>query len=200
MNSREVGFLVFRIAGLYLLLKAFIYFLNAWPGLIAMIVSHNDYGDYPMGGILVAYIINLGLFIVGGWFLITRSGRLAEFWFPKWNDEESPIPSPIDFNKIQILAFSIVGLLVIVHAVPVVVGGLITLLTSPIPGWVDGSHLTGTNMTTLSRLLASLIELLLGLWLFLGSRGLVNFWNRMRTAKYPERDANPKPVDVGPVE
>lgn len=81
-----------------------------------------------------------------------------------------------DLETVQILAFTIIGVLLIVNAVP----SLIPALT--VYAVLHEHNVGQVGLESLSQLVDSAIRIILGLWLVLGSKGLVNLIKRIRTA------------------
>lgn len=74
-------------------------------------------------------------------------------------------------DNIQEVAISIAGLIIVVLAIPEIVNALIQLFTR---SFFNGLHRV-FDMGELAWLIASALQLLIGLWLFLG----VRFWGRL---------------------
>ena len=74
-------------------------------------------------------------------------------------------------DNIQEIVIGIAGLIIVILAIPEVINWLIQLFTH---SFFNGQHRV-FDMDELAWLIASALQLLLGLWLFLG----VRFWARL---------------------
>jgi hypothetical protein len=184
MSPRSVANLAIKIVGILTLVDGLRY-LHSVIGGVALIVRGMSAGVQSVGAksedvmLTLAYNL-LGLFLylaVGRW-LIVRSSLLARRLLPV----EGPQRLAVDSEKFQAVVFSAIGLYVLVLAIPPLTD-LFALMAF--------TRQTGSDAYTRSFLVeefwgkrwaaaASLaVQIGLGLYLFLGSKGLAAFWHRL---------------------
>jgi len=91
--------------------------------------------------------------------------------------EEEPSGIHLDHNELQIIACSVVGLVILTNALPDIFGDLPSLL-------MQNYNLSRAPMYKLQTTLwiaEKLVRITLGSYLLLGSRGFVRFITRLRT-------------------
>lgn len=128
------------------------------------------------------------LLFASGIILWLYAGKLANYLVPdKEPDKDPPSGDPqIRVEDIQAAAFSLVGLFILVDAAPKLIQILLNIilfskLQHAIPSeWV--------NITTITRIAELVIQLVLGFWLFFGSRGIVGLLRRLRETDVKDSD------------
>lgn len=162
MTKKEIANLSFKVLSLYAVIKA----IDKLSPLINYIY---EYGLSDILNLIIFAAPMVLLFLCGGllWFVAPLLASLIS------KSTVSEDNSDASLLSIQIIAFSVVGLYIISNSLPVFVRIII---------W----HFTITSYSTrevsplLGDILSSLVQVVLGLWLLFGSRGLVNFVNSMR--------------------
>jgi hypothetical protein len=161
LRAQDVGTLAFRLVGIWLLVSVV-----------------RDAGDavgivtYQAGWVLAARVsapvVKLGL----GLALILGGAAISRRCFPD-GENSSAMPSAL-----QPIAFSVLGLVVLATALPVVVSSLVAR-----GAWYeeDGGMVSSGGSST-PRLVAAILRVAIGLWLFFGFGGLVRFWRWVQTA------------------
>ena len=179
MTKREVASLALKILGIY----AFIISVSVLQSMVLMIATYSaQYTDHPNRGpglssLATGSIISLLLLIFLGCFLITASEKLSRLIFPKDVAEERVLS--LASKDAQTIAFSIVGVLLLARAVPRLFGVIVQI-----------SHLCQESPFSRSikwRAIESsvvlVVQFALGLYLFLGSKGLSGLWHKMQQTK-----------------
>lgn len=84
----------------------------------------------------------------------------------------------IEYKKMQYIAFSVVGLVIVATSIPDIITTSMTLykVTSPLEG-VYNSEITTYQI----RLLGEVIQSLIGLFLLFGGKGILNMITKLRT-------------------
>ncbi|MDR3601136.1 MAG: hypothetical protein P4L49_11755 [Desulfosporosinus sp.] len=164
----KIAFLACRIISVYLLAK--------WLGLFGSSVVSLFYLPPNMPTILGG-VVSMAFPVVVGILLWIFSAKLAGFMVKTPEDQDAEMMSAtFDLESVQILAFTIIGVLLIVNAVPSLIPALTVYAVLPV-------HNVGqVGLESLSRLVDSAIRIILGLWLVLGSKGLVNLMKKIKTA------------------
>ncbi len=173
MNKREIAILACRIFAIYAVFHVLIYIEYGLMGIWGII---HLYPPEQMGGILglVGIICApLAITLAFGICIWLRAEWVADRMLT--NVDSANVASKPHAEDIQTIAFSVVGLVLITHAIPKLSVHIVQiyhlLQREPVGLW----HLV-------EQCIAFVIEFGLGLWLLLGSRGLVKLIGTMRTA------------------
>ena len=152
MNAREVAAAALGTAGIWLIVSRI-----------------PDFGVnlalWPLGPDGVVHWVGVIHFLL--WFgcglgLILLRRRMASWLVPS---PQSELTAPV--AGLQAAAFSVVGLVLLAHGVADLLGRLAMSVTYP-------------DRMTLDWLAAGLAEIMIGLAVFLGARGLVRLWHAIR--------------------
>jgi hypothetical protein len=163
MNKTEIATLSLKILSIYFLFKI----LDQVDNLIYLIAYYNNLNEGNFVNYLMA-IVPAILYLIFGTLLWFSSPRLAYIIFKKDTNIATLDLSP---DNIQLVAFSIAGFFLITNAIPQL------------------SNILVYNFTTMayagkailkSEIILAFIKVLLGMWLLLGSKGIVNFVNSLR--------------------
>lgn len=160
IRTQEIGTLAFRLVGIWLLVS-----------------TVRDAGEFltippsEPGWVFAARvstpIVKLGL----GLTLLFGGATISRRCFP---DDENPRVTP---SALQPIGFSILGLVVLSSALPVLVSSLVSR------AWYeeDGATVSSGGSST-ARIVAAIVRVAIGLWLFLGFGALGRFWRWIQTA------------------
>lgn len=153
MNAREVAAAALGTAGIWLIVSRIPDFgvnLALWP-------------LGPDGVVHWVGVIHFLLWFGCGLGLILLRRRMASWLVPS---PQSELTAPV-VAGLQAAAFSVVGLVLLAHGVADLLGRLAMSVTYP-------------DRMTLDWLAAGLAEIVIGLAVFLGARGLVRLWHAIR--------------------
>jgi len=154
MTKREIAILSFKILSIY----AFIKVIDNVYYTLGSITSTEDHGAN-----LVLIIAPQLLLVLCGILLWYIAPRLATSVFKSSSIENEPNAS---LSDIQTVAFSVVGIFLLAISIPELVSIIVVYNTM----WVAGS-----KEILIKGIIVLSIKIILGLWLLLGSRGLVKF-------------------------
>lgn len=184
MTKREVGSLAFKLAGIYALVRAADHatYLFMWAQSVMDVLRHRD-GVGPhvtelWTGLLVA--LPFAFLVALGVFLIARGGWLSARMFP---GPEQDVTVTASARDVQAIAFSVVGVLLIASALPMLAQIGVNLYYHYKYPEMELRVIRG-NWVAFLRMCAKLI---LGTVLFFSGRSLSNLWFRMRTFRQPPR-------------
>ena len=175
MTKREVASLALKLSGIY----AFIVSASSFRTMMFMIAS---IGDRPAQGpnstlLAAGYGIPLLLLLFLGFYLISASERLSRHIFPQ--DSATEKTSPFSSEAMQTIAFSVVGLLLLTKAIP----GLCRVILQIFDIYHQNLLLGYVKGKLVQDLVVRVLQLALGLYLFLGSKGLSGFWHKMQRTR-----------------
>ena len=165
MSNQALATLVVRLMGIY----AWFQVLTVAPTMGYLFVGESlrhDQRGLWMAMVAISFVA-LALWIALGFLMILMADRIALRMAPP---EEEPRPQPADSGSLQAVLFSVVGLIFVLHSIPKLIEQLVSI---KIAG--SGAFLYPPWIAVL--LLA--LEFLMGVALFLGSRGLSRIWRRI---------------------
>ncbi len=160
MTKKEIAILSFKVLSIYSAIQG----LTVLPNVLFSI-SKNTLNDSTYVLFKAAPPL---LLIICGALLWYGAPLLASSIFRATVSENGPGAS---LQDIQVVAFSVVGLVLLSYALPDLVNYVMFKVFAPFGG--------GKSALFYWIVLTSL-KIVLGLWLLFGSRGLVNFINSMR--------------------
>jgi hypothetical protein len=166
MIAHHLATLAFRVLGLWAVIVAVAGHFPTFIGAFMMrerIIQEGGFGaDY-----FILLLVPLVLYLIAGLLLWFFAEPLARRAIPK----TTTASSALNPHNVQTVAFSVVGLYLLTQAVPDLVQ-LVSFYSLPGPAavWTPG-NLPGAG-----------IRILFGLWLLLGSSGLVTALTKLRTS------------------
>jgi len=170
MNKREIAVLACKVLGIMTVVSALHSPVN---GLLS--VLQTDLSQHPESAwVPLIPILHLLLLFGVGLFLWMCADRLAAEMVR--SDETSPTKSVLTGDEIQAIAFSVIGLFLFVQALPrflyevVYIGAVYPPPAEFRPRWLLGGPL---------------LQVIVGIALFFGARGLVGIWKKMRGGGVP---------------
>lgn len=167
-HTQRIAFLACRIISVYLLAN--------WLGLFGSSLASLFYLPLSMPGVLNG-VVGMALPVVIGALLWIFSAKLAGSMVkPLESQEPEMMTATFDLDTVQALAFTITGVFLLVNAFPSLVSTLSVYAVLPEP------RMEQMWLEALRRLVDAVIRIILGLWLVLGSKGLVDLIKKIRTA------------------
>ncbi len=166
--NHRIAFLALRIISVYLLAN--------WLGAFSMSVV--SLFSYPLNTqVILNGVVSMAVPVLFAILLWIYSDKLAGFMVkPKEKEESEMMSVTFDLDSIQILAFTIIGVFLIVNAVPSIISAITIFAVMPEPGL---DHFGLRNICLM--VVTPVIKIMMGLWLILGGRGLVNLIKKVRT-------------------
>lgn len=174
MTTRETGSLVLKLIGIFFLIRSLFYLPITISSLFG--VGWQDRGEW-IGTLLFAMFLSaipllLSLCIII--FSEAIAGRLIK------NNEPVDVPGPFLKEDVMVVVFSCVGLYLIVTGIPDFIQIFSNLLIFNRYN-SDAMSYPYRCFYQLSRLIAPVVQIGLGVWLFVGSKGLVKLWHKIRS-------------------
>lgn len=178
MSQREIAALALRLLGVYCM-------VTGLPYIVSIAGALAD--GLPLAERLVRVVVMLlpgGTLVVVGLLLLAAADPAARLLVGRAAD--TPLVEHWTSRQVQGLAFSVLGAYLVATSLP----GLLALVGQMIymHGTVSFASRTQAETTMsfqLSRVAENLLQLALGVWLFLGARGFSNLWHRLRTSRTP---------------
>jgi len=186
MKAKQLVTLVLRLLGIYWLIQI-IPTIALASGLIFSMPQNPNESRAPE--FLIGCIVWVACCLVGV-LLLVRSESWSEKLVPKGTTETSG--TAVSFEQIQILTFAVAGVLIFAGALPQLFNSIYSFFI-----WLhqnpDKNPYLNYSFSNNPRLIliaiGTSLKATLGLWLFFGAHGFVNFWRLLRcfgTPKPPE--------------
>ena len=144
-----------------------------------------------MTSALVASLLPGLCFLAMGVLLLVCAKSWGEKLVPVVTDDMSA--SPISFEQVQVLAFAVTGVLIFADALPQLFNSVSQLLNWATAGKGDwqrqGAH-RAYSIQEATVAFGTVLQAILGLFLFFRTRGFANFWRSLR------QFATPKPGGI----
>jgi hypothetical protein len=174
MTPSQIAILSLRILGIFTLIECIPYLKSlgeifAWQGSdIARIKGGPLNTDLILIATLVSFILQLAV----GFFLWRYSGAIAAKMLPVHESKE-PGTEPSAKN-IQSIAFSIIGIVMVMMAIPILIQIATNLQALQSTG--SESLKESISIATWAYSIGMAIQFILGILLFLGAKGLSSLW------------------------
>jgi hypothetical protein len=160
MDNRQVASLACKILSMFIIIQAINMLFNYFSFVVT--TSYHDY--------ISALSFALG-YILFGVLLWYFSDKLSVIMVKTENKDKEN--SSLDINSIQRVSFSVLGLYFMGNSLPKLVTLLCNIYLSTVV-----EHSPSSVLVIKSG--GPIVEFMIGLAIFLGSKGLVNFVNKMR--------------------
>lgn len=167
MTKREIAGLTIKLMGVWLFIKS----LTMVPfGIGNLITLHrSDVGSYAWT--IVYMSLGWAVSIVLPLLIIVFSDKCAGLLIR--DDRKIEWSGAIQKSDVLAMAFAIVGLFLILTGIP----NLILQLTQL---QIRGHYSQSGGLSQAAYLVAPVVQIGLGVWLFAGARGIAMFWERIR--------------------
>lgn len=173
MTARDLGNVGIRLVGLMAIVQA----LQTAPTIFGMMALTSSFGESPAPMALLSYLPGAMLIlalVALGVSIIAYAPAIGARLFP----QGETVAWSIGAEDLQVVLFSAVGALLLVESLPAVLRDVVTLAIVTRQGIeVAGGGILGQNGIQLAE---SLLRSLLGLYLLLNGRGLVEKIERLR--------------------
>ncbi len=199
MNSREVASLTLKLLGVYALIEALP--LLQYVGALAALPRSERANIVMQAWAYLAVFTPFLLVAAAAVVLLTQSESIARMLV---KEDQAVALGSLSSQEVQTIAFSVVGALVFILAIP----GLCRLgmeLWYLGPGYYGkfsspSSERNRQIIRTLASALGPVIQCVLGIVLFFRSRGVANLWHSMQPGRYMKIDDAHLPAPTGPRE
>lgn len=172
MNIKDLASLAIKLLGLYMLIN-----------FISTIPSYFSIGSIPIDepSMRMSFIIGISisavLYFMIGLYLLKNGDKLALKIVPQNNEKENEII--IDVNEIQTIAFSIVGLILIILAITDIFN-----LCTHIYSLMNHFEMFGNKnpeliLNTIGLVVKMLLQIIIGITLFFKGNYISFFWKRI---------------------
>lgn len=179
MSKKEIANLACKLLAIYTIVNGLTGGLSGLASVAAILAnSQGRNGPSPTEVILMSFGPYL-MFIVIGIFLWSFSHRISDFIGNEKHSAKVGSSNKKAVKEVEAIAFSVLGLFFVGSALPKAVSPIISLLT------LNSFTAPGLNpqiLPTIGKLLEVIVHLAFGMWLLLGTHGLVNAMKKLRKA------------------
>lgn len=162
---KKLTILAIRILALFVLIRT-IFSLEFIPSVL--LDEHFDFSESWF------YFLNTGLYIILSGVLFLGSERIADFMTPKSDESDFQIDN---YQKFSAVIFSSIGLLIIYWSIQSIfqsIGSIVHMNTI----YPDNPDMR--DFRTMTILFGGIIQLIIGILLFVGGKKLAKWWNDFR--------------------
>lgn len=171
MTGRSWAALFCKVLAIYVFILAINY--TGIAGMLPYVLS--DIGTQEMLSNVLTFLVPFVLLIALGAFLWVR----AEYLSRRMVEDHSEDVKAASAEDMQVIAFSAIGVLTLSDALPRLAQQLYSVIAMSQRQMLSAE---GMYISTMSGIAGSAVELIIGLCLFLGPRGIVHLIRSLRTA------------------
>ena len=176
MTKREIASLAIKLMGVFILLKSIAYMPMAYSGIIYAARSHDNSGLLDMA-FLVMMSTGMAVIPLGWSILVVVFSDKAAAWLIKEDNSIENTSGSITKDDVMMIAVSCIGLYFIIAAAPMLVRDAVYMRGQMGSPFIGPSGL----MKFFRNLIAPGVQIAAGVWLFVGSKGIVNLWKKIRS-------------------
>jgi hypothetical protein len=174
MTKREIASLTIKMMGVYCLIKA----IANVPMTIGVIYSQTMMQSSiteAIGPISISILV-LVVFFAASFLIIAFSDKIAKRLIRESANTSLEINTSMKAEQVMAIAVSCIGLYFLVAAFP-------SLIRQTMMYFMRRSHSAYAESQSLlfQYYLGPLVQLILGAWLFMGSKGIVKLWKKIRS-------------------
>ena len=173
MNYKMLTKMSIRLIALYYFVKYFVFTITS---VISIVEVLRQPGEYTGMGLLSA-VTPMILMIIMSILLWTFAGKIADRLIGPISAEG--IMQNMDYNKIQYIAFCVAGILIICNSIPHLFSSIYQIVSIPDPQLSIPERIYNGYLATF---IGAVIQTILGLWLVIGTKGIINMIKKLRTA------------------
>ncbi len=172
MTKKEIVSLSLKLAGIYCLIMSLSYLSFAIMSVVSFL---RGQGFWDMLTSITPFVLLLlsftpvVLLLLFGVYLIFSSKLPSKMASSMIEGEKT---TSFTFQDIQVLAFSIIGVWLLSSAIPIFIRNIVEIIVM---------HLTSQQSVPvyfISQIVAAVLKLALGIYLFSGGKGLVKLWQK----------------------
>lgn len=173
MNFKVITKMSIRLIALYYFMTYMVFAVSSVISLLEIIRHPNEQTDIGVLSATIPMIIMVVISILLWIFADKISERLIG------EVKYEGIAQNIDYDKVQYVAFCIAGILVIAKAMPDLISSLYQII---VMSSLQISNENRVYNSYLAKIIGAGIQSILGFWLVLGTEGIINTINKLRTA------------------
>lgn len=176
MNAKAAASIAVKVLAIFTFIK-FVTYLQSVYGFIDM-VKHQP-SNISVGLRVVSMIYPILLLLVVSIFLWLYSDKLSDHMVKNLAVNEE---TKISYEDLQIVAFSVVGLFLVVNSLPELINAAINMKM------LESQRMMQPMNMRMTQLVGTGLKVLIGFWLLVGSQGIVGLIRTLRTAGLKNED------------
>ena len=177
MTKREIASLAIKLMGVFILLKGIAYVPSVFSVMFS--VTRSEGLLFAISIVLIS-IFMAGIPLVWSLLIIFLSDKVAA-WLIKEDNSIENTSSSISKGDVMVIAVSCIGLYFIVASVPQLIHALMNN-AAYMSRHIGRSFVDPAGLTSFFRnLIAPVVQIAIGVWLFAGSKGIVKLWKKIRS-------------------
>ncbi|MBA7664853.1 hypothetical protein ES703_72917 [subsurface metagenome] len=179
MTKKEIVSLSLKLAGIYCLIMSLSYLSFAIMSVVSFL---RGQGFWDMLTSITPFVLLLlsftpvVLLLLFGVYLIFSSKLPSKMASSMIEGEEEQTTS-FTFQDIQVLAFSIIGVWLLASAIPTFIQAIVRITA------LYSSSQQSIPVYFTSQIVAAVLKLALGIYLFSGSKGLAKLWQKLQSTR-----------------
>ena len=160
MTRIDISILTFKVISIYAFIKA----IDKMTDIMYYILQYENMHEHSAFLNLIIISLPILLLAICGILLWSLAPVLSNFIFKTQQEENK---TDISLTSIQMVAFSTIGLFVLASSLPDFVNVILVIITS--------KSVEGGETSMIHMVIVLILKISLGLWLFFGTRSIVNF-------------------------
>jgi hypothetical protein len=175
MSRNEISSFAFKILGIICIIFAISSLENLFAYVIYT-VSNAGESSVDVSILLLSATVPFTILIIAGIILLKKS----DSWGQKfWTTEPAITPqSAITKDEVQIIGFSLIGLLLLAFSIPKLFKIIVALIES-----LSGTGHAPYSSYVIKDIIFVFVQIALGTYLFIGSIGLNKFWKQIQKTR-----------------
>ena len=162
---KKLTILSIRILSLFVLIRA-IFSLEVIPSFLL-----DEYSNFSESWY---YFLNIGIYVILSVVLFLASERIADFMTPKSDEGDFQIDN---YQKFSAVIFSSIGLLIVYWSIQSLFNSIGSVIQM---NFIYPNNPDMKNFRTLTIIFGGVIQLIIGILLFIGGKKLSKWWNDFR--------------------
>lgn len=181
MTKREIASLTIKLMGVFILLRSIAYVPMAYGGVFFAFQTDVRPGLLQMLFLIMLSTATAVIPLAFSVLVILFSDKAAAWLITDDSAVEQPPDSPVTQSDVMAVAISCIGLYFIVAAAPGIIQALINNSIQRRQQIITPFGSPSAMMHFFRQMFAPAVQIALGIWLFVGSKGIANFWKKIRS-------------------
>ncbi|NLI93963.1 MAG: hypothetical protein GX434_17730 [Peptococcaceae bacterium] len=178
MIKEEISGLACKILSVFLIIQG----VSAIANVLTYYITSPNIGNKYPGNIFFPLIF----YVLLGILLWIFSNKLSKMMTKKESSDDSNENTKITPNDIQRISFSVLGLFFLVNSIPPIISGLTNYYAA---------HQFDSSIRWIPNVAGYATQFIIGLFILIGSQGLVNLLKAIRTAGVKEEHFEKRRID-----
>ena len=183
MTKKEIVSLSLKLAGIYCLIMSLSYLSFAIMSVVSFLRGQGFWDMLtsitPFVLLLLSFTPVVLLLLFGAYLIFSK--KLPSKMASSMIEGEEEQTTSFTFQDIQVLAFSIIGVWLLSSAIPTFIRPIVQIIVMHSTSQRSGSVFI--NSYIIPQIVAAVLKLALGIYLFSGSKGLAKLWQKFQSTR-----------------